>query len=62
MKEQKFFEKLKEIHGDSIRVVSFDNLTDKSEVLCNCEIHGNFTTTVHNLLIHKKWLSFLSFA
>jgi hypothetical protein len=58
MKEEKFFEKLKEIYGDSISVVSFDNLTDKSEVLCNCEIHGNFTTTVHNLLTHKNGCPF----
>ena len=53
MKEEKFFEKLKEIHGDSIRVVSYDDLKDKSEVLCNCEIHGNFKATVHNLVHHK---------
>ena len=54
MKEDKFFEKLKEIHGESISVVSYDELKDKSEVLCNCEIHGKFKSTVHNLVHHKN--------
>lgn len=58
MKEQRFFEKFKEIHGDSINVVSYDDLKDKSVVVCNCEKHGQFTSSVHNLIHHKNGCPF----
>lgn len=53
MTEKLFFEKMSEYHGDAIRVMSYIDLKDASEVICNCEHHGEFSSTVHNLIHHK---------
>lgn len=53
MTEKLFFEKMSKYHGDAIRVMSYVDLKDASEVICNCEHHGEFASTVHNLIHHK---------
>lgn len=53
MTEKLFFEKMSKYHGDAIRVMSYIDLKDASEVICNCEHHGEFVSTVHNLIHHK---------
>lgn len=53
MTEKLFFEKMSKYHGDAIRVISYIDLKDASEVICKCEHHGKFASTVHNLIHHK---------
>ena len=42
-----------EVHGDAISVVSYEELKYSSVVVCSCEKHGQFSSTVHNLVHHK---------
>lgn len=53
MTEQKFFERVKELYGESISIVAYDDLKDASVVTCCCDKHGEFQRTVHNLVHHK---------
>lgn len=53
MREDKFFQQMKELYGDSIKVLSYENTKDSSEIKCSCAIHGEFTSKVHNLVHHK---------
>lgn len=58
MKTELFLARLSEVYGDNIKLVSFEDLNDRSTVLCNCYIHGEFYTTVHNLIHHKTGCPF----
>lgn len=53
MKEDKFFRRIKELYGDKIKVVEYENTKDSSLIRCSCYKHGQFTASVHNLIHHK---------
>lgn len=53
MTEKLFFEKMSKCHGGAIDVISYTDLKDDSKVVCRCGKHGEFTSTVHNLVHHK---------
>lgn len=58
MKEDKFFHRMKELYGDKIEVIAYENTKDATVIKCSCYKHGEFFERVHNLLAHKSGCPF----
>lgn len=53
MEESKFLKKIKEYYGDNIEILSYTDTKDGSMINCKCVYHGEFVSSVHNLVHHK---------